>query len=120
LGPTMLAAGALVSARASLVQGYPLEILLALNTYRYGFLLVAEFCFLLAHWMCPPPGQGSRMIRVLLGFAQGFCSLLVLSDNSVTTGALLLLAGAVFFYLVRFALPSRDDPAGATISTRMH
>jgi hypothetical protein len=120
LGSTMLVPGGLVSARAALVEGYPLDILLALNTYRYGFLVIAEFCFLLAHWMCPAPGNSSRMIRVLVGFAQGFCSLLVLSDNSATTGALLLLAGTVFFYLVRFSLPSRDDPAGARISTRMH
>lgn len=120
LGPKMLGLNGVVTAHATLVEGYPLDLVLALNSYRYGFLVIAEFCFLLAHWMCPALGRGTRMIHVLVGFAQGLCSLLVLSDNSATTGGLLLLAGAVFFYLVRFSLPSRDDPDAAAISTRMH
>ncbi|MGZ3720505.1 MAG: hypothetical protein ACXWR1_19260, partial [Bdellovibrionota bacterium] len=120
LGRTMLMLNGVVEARAILVEGYPLDIVLSLNVYRYGFLLTAEFCFLLAHWMCPVSGRSSGMIRVLVGFAQGLCSLLVLSENSAATGALLLLAGTVFFYLVRFALPPKDEQVGATISTRMH
>ncbi|MGZ3650135.1 MAG: hypothetical protein ACXWSC_03035, partial [Bdellovibrionota bacterium] len=114
LGRTMLMLNGVVEARAILVEGYPLDIVLSLNVYRYGFLLTAEFCFLLAHWMCPVSGRSSGMIRVLVGFAQGLCSLLVLSENSAATGALLLLAGTVFFYLVRFALPPKDEQVGAT------
>jgi hypothetical protein len=120
LGRTMLVLSGVVEARATLVEGYPLDIVLSLNTYRYGFLVIAEFCFLLAHWTCPVGARGTRMIRTLVGFAQGLCSLIVLSENSAATGALLLLAGSVFFYLVRFSLPAREEQVGATISTRMH
>lgn len=112
--------GDFVSIQGSLVQGYPLDILLSLNSYRYGFLLTAEFCFLLAHWMCPSNGDNSGLIRVLMCFAQGFCSLLLVSDNSAVTGGFMLLAGTVFFYLIRFSIPSKSEEMGATISTRMH
>lgn len=120
LGRTMLILNGVVEARATLVEGYPLDVVLSLNSYRYGFLVMAEFCFLLAHWTCPVGVRGTRMIRTLVGFAQGFCSLILLSENSAATGAFLLLAGTVFFYLVRFSLPAREEQVGATISTRMH
>jgi hypothetical protein len=109
-----------VTVNAPLVSGYPLDILLSLDSHRYGFLLTAEFCFLLAHWMAPASGTNNGMIRVLVSFAQGFCSLLVLSNNAVATGALLLLSGTIFFYLVRFSISSGEEEAGAAISTRVH
>jgi len=112
--------GGEVSVKAALLNGYPLDMLLSLDSYRYGFLLTAEFCFLLAHWMAPASGSNSGMIRVLVSFVQGFCSLVVLSNNSVATGGLLLLSGAVFFYLIRFSISEGEEEAGATISTRLH
>lgn len=112
--------GGEVSVRAVLLSGYPLDLALSLDSYRYGFLVMAEFCFLLAHWMAPASGSNSGMIRVLVSFAQGFCSLLVMSNNAVATGAILFLSGTAFFYLVRFSISSDNDETGATISTRLH
>lgn len=120
LGMARTVLGDTIAVRSSLVQGYPLDIVFSMNAYRFGFLFMAEFCFLLAHWMGQIEGPHSNVIRVLIGFGQGFCSLLVLSDNSVATGGIWLLAGAVFFYLVRFSIPARDEEMGAVISTRMH
>lgn len=65
------------------------------------------------------------MIRALVGFAQGFCALFALSDNSVATGGFLMLSGTVFFYLIRFSLPSREEVApgedpGESVSARIH
>ncbi|HEY8280193.1 MAG TPA: hypothetical protein VIH99_11255 [Bdellovibrionota bacterium] len=109
-----------VAVKTSLLHGYPLEILLTLNTFRYGFLVVAEFCFLLAHWMCPVSVPNEGLIRTLVCFAQGFCSLLLLSDNSVTTGGFLLMAGVVLFYLIRFSVPDKEEEIGAVVSARVH
>lgn len=120
LGRAVVLQGTEIAVRASLLKGYPLDLLLSLDSHRYGFLLTAEFCFLLAHWMCPASGQNGGMIRVLVSFAQGFCSLLVMSNNSAATGALFLLSGTVFFYLIRFAAPAREEETGAAISTRLH
>lgn len=120
LGNAVVLHGMEIAVRASLLKGYPLDLLLSLDAHRYGYLLIAEFCFLLAHWMSPASGQNSGMIRVLVSFAQGFCSLVAMSNNSAATGALLLLAGAVFFYLVRFSAPPRAEEEGASISTRLH
>jgi len=120
LGREVVLLGGEVAFRAPLVAGYPIELFLGLDSYRYVFLLSAEFCFLLAHWMCPGKGPGAGMIRLLVSFAQGLCSLFLVSSNAAATGAFLLLAGTVFFYLVRFAVPAKDEGAGAAISTRMH
>jgi|GEM_PF-6347255 len=120
LGRAVVLLSTELSVKAVLLNGYPLDVLLTLDSHRYGFLLTAEFCFLLAHWMAPASGNNGGMIRVLVSFAQGFCSLLVLSNNAVATGAFLLLTGTVFFYLVRFSISSADDEAGAAISTRLH
>jgi hypothetical protein len=120
LGHAVVMNGAEIFISTALVEGYPLNILLGLNSYRYGFLLTIEFCFLLAHWMCAYGGVNGGLIRLLILFAQGFCSLLALSDNSAATGGFLLLAGTVFFYLVRFSIPPKDDAIGATISARMY
>ncbi len=117
---TVILVGGEVSVRATLVQGYPLDILLSLSSYRYGFLLTAEFCFLLAHWMCPASGDNSGLIRVLVCFAQGFCSLLLVSNNSVVTGGFMILAGSVFFYLIRFSMPRKNEEIGNSISASMH
>jgi hypothetical protein len=118
-GPVISAAGQ-VGIRGILVNGYPLEFVLSLDSARYGFLLTAEFCFLLAHWMGATPRNHAGLLRVLLCFAQGFCSLLVLSDNSVATGGIQLLGAATFFYLVRFSLPGADDQVGSSVSRRMY
>ncbi len=120
LGRAVVLLGGEISVKAALLHGYPLDILLTMDSHRYGFLLTAEFCFLLAHWMAPATGGNAGLIRVLVSFVQGFCSLLVLSNNAVATGSLLLLSGTVFFYLVRFSISSSEDEAGAAISTRLH
>ena len=120
LGRAVVMQAAEITVRASLLKGYPVDLLLSLDAHRYGFLLTAEFCFLLAHWMCPASGQNGGMIRVLVSFAQGFCSLLLMSGNTAGTGALFLLSGTVFFYLIRFAAPAQAEETGAAISTRLH
>ncbi len=120
LGHAVVLLGGEVSAHTTLVHGYPLDIFLTLNSFWYGFLITVEFCFLLAHWMCPASGPNSALVRFLVFFAQGFCSLLALSEHSATTGLFLVLAGTVFFYLVRFSIPVRDEEIGATVSSRMY
>ncbi|RZA04931.1 MAG: hypothetical protein EOP11_13975, partial [Proteobacteria bacterium] len=118
--PTVISSAGKVALSGTLVNGYPLEFVLSMDASRFGFLLTAEFCFLLAHWMGAAPRPNASLVRVLLSLAQGFCSLLILSDNSVATGALEMLAGAVFFYLVRFSLPGGDRDIGASVSRRMY
>jgi hypothetical protein len=118
--PTVISQAGQVMISGTLVNGYPLEFVLSLDAHRFGFLLTAEFCFLLAHWMGAAPRPNATLVRALLSLAQGFSSLLILSDNSVATGALEMLAGAVFFYLVRFSLPGGDRDVGASISRRMY
>jgi hypothetical protein len=119
-GRLVVLGGGSIAVSGTLVNGYPLGFLLTLDSYRYGFLLTAEFCFLLSHWMSSTTGPHAQTIRVLIGFAQGFCSLFAASDNAVATGALQFLAGPVFFYLVRFSIRARDEEVAASISTRMY
>lgn len=104
----------------TLVSGYPLDIVLSLDAYRYGFLLTAELCFLLAHWMSSPSAAHGTLVRILITVSQGFCSLFLMSDNSVATGALLMLSGAVFFYLVRFSLEGPEEEVASSISRRLY
>lgn len=120
LSGTVVSAGGSVTVSGTLVSGYPLDFVLLLDSYRFGFLLIAEFCFLLAHWMISLRAPHERLIRVLICLAQGFCSLLVASENAVTTGGLQILAGAVFFYLVRFSIVGGPEGLGASISRKMY
>lgn len=120
LSRTVISQSDVVSISGTLINGYPLEFILTLNSYRYGFLLTAEFCFLLAHWMCGASSVNSAMISVLICLAQGLCSLFVSSDNAVTTGALQLLAGAVFFYLTRFAISESNERTAESISRTLY
>jgi hypothetical protein len=120
LGGHIVFAAAKVAVSGTLVNGYPLEIVLSLDAYRYGFLITAELCFLMAHWMSPPTARHGTLVRVLISLVQGFCSLLLMSNNAVVTGALLMLAGAVFFYLVRFSLSGETDETGISVSRRMY
>lgn len=108
-----------ISLTAVLANGYPLDFTLSLDPARFGFLLTAELCFLLAHWMISVTGEAT-IVSVFLSLAQGICSLFVLSDNTVTTGGLLMLAGAVFFYLVRFSIDDGRRNMAELISRRMY
>jgi hypothetical protein len=94
------------------VNGYPLEIILSLDAYRYGFLITAELCFLFAHWMSPPSAVNGTLVRMLISLVQGFCTHVLISDNSVVTGGLQILAGAAFFYLVRFSISGEKIEVG--------
>ncbi len=120
LSRTIVSEGGVVTLSGTLVNGYPLEIVLSLNSYRYGFLLTAELCFLLAHWMCSFSSRHGTLIKTLINLVQGFCALFIMSDNAVATGALLALAGVVFFYLIRFSIEGPQADLGAAISKRMY
>lgn len=111
--------GVVVGLSFSLATGYPLDLVLSLDTARFGFLLTAELCFLFAHWMGVAAGS-LRIVSALLSLAQAFTALFVISNNVVTTGALLLLAAVVFFYLNRFAITGANREMGEKISRRMY
>ncbi|MGE3261303.1 MAG: hypothetical protein AB7K68_05955 [Bacteriovoracia bacterium] len=111
--------GAVIEISTSLADGYPLEFVLSLDSFRLGFLLTAELCFLFAHAMGAVAG-GLRVVSVLLSLAQAFTSLFIISNNAVATGGLLLLAAAVFFYLIRFAIAGASREMGDRISRRMY
>ena len=111
--------GGVTALSVTLADGYPLELSLSLDAYRLGFLLAAELCFLLAHWMCHTTGE-LRITASFLSLAQGLCSVFVLSNNAVVTGALQILAGAVFFYLVRFSIDRGRQSLGELISRRIY
>jgi hypothetical protein len=120
LSRAVISDGESVSLRGTLVNGYPLDIVLSLDSYRYGFLLTAEFCFLFAHWMSSPRAPHGTLVRILICLAQGLSSVFFISNNSVATGGLLMLAGAVFFYLVRFSVEGPKENLSASISRRMY
>lgn len=120
LSGTVISHAGRVTVSGTLVNGYPLEIILSLDAYRYGFLLTAELCFLLAHWMSPPSAPHGTLVRMLLSLVQGFCALVLISDNSVVTGALQILSAAAFFYLVRFSISGDKGEIGVSVSRRMY
>ncbi|MGZ6289758.1 MAG: hypothetical protein ACXWQO_16355 [Bdellovibrionota bacterium] len=111
--------GGTIGISTSLASGYPLEFVFSLDAFRFGFLITAEFCFLFAHWMGLVSGS-LGVISMLLSLAQAFSSLFMISNNAVTTGGLLLLASAVFFYLIRFAISGQNREMGEKISRRMY
>jgi hypothetical protein len=111
--------GALIGVSTSLASGYPLEFVLSLDASRFGFLLTAELCFLFAHWMGVVSNR-LGVISILLSLAQAFSTLFIISNNAVATGGLLLLASAVFFYLIRFAIADSNREMGERISRRMY
>lgn len=120
LSGTVVSSAGSVNLSGTLVNGYPLDIVLTLDAYRYGFLLTAELCFLWAHWMSSPRSPHGTLVRILISLSQGFCSVFLMSDNAVATGALLILAGVVFFYLVRFSVEGPKEELAASISKRMY
>lgn len=120
LGTTVISSGERITMSGTLVGGYPLDLVLSLDAYRYGFLLMAELCFLLAHWMCSPTAPHRTLMRVLISLAQAMCALFVMSDNSVATGALQILAGVVFFYLIRFSADEKREDVAYSISSRVY
>ncbi len=122
LSTAIISAGKQVSISSTLVTGYPLDFVLSLDAYRYGFLLTMELCFLLAHWMSAysSQNQSANIISLMICFAQGFSSLFVASDNAVATGALQLLTGTVFFYLIRFSMSGANESVGDQVSRRMY
>lgn len=111
--------GAVITVSTTLASGYPLEFVLSLDAFRFGFLITAELCFLFAHWMGAASGT-IGVVGALLSLAQAFSTLFAISNNSVTTGGFLLLASAVFFYLLRFAIPGANREMGERISRRMY
>jgi hypothetical protein len=120
LGFEVATKGGGLALSATLVSGYPLRLALSLDAYRLGFLLTAELCFLLAHWMSPGGRPAGGLVRMLIGLCQGLCTLFVMSDNAVATGGLQILTGAAFFFLIRFSLGGKRDDLAASISGRMY
>jgi hypothetical protein len=119
LGNTVLISSQKLLIQGSLVSGYPLDIVLSLDPRRFGFLLVAELCFLLAHWMSTVVGRPS-LVRRLICLTQGITALFVLSDNAIAAGGLLILGGASIFYLVRFSAGELLEDLFAEIANRVY
>jgi hypothetical protein len=108
-----------ISLSAILADGYPIGLVLSVNPARLGLLLTAEFCFLLAHWMCVASAEAA-IVFTFISLAQGLYSLFVLSNNAVSTGGLQMIAGAVFFYLVRFSIDEKRQAMAELISRRIY
>lgn len=113
-------AGESVHLSGTLVNGYPMDFLLKMDLPRICFLLSAEFCFLLAHWICRINGFNIFTINPLLFLAQGFCSLLIAAENTVATGGILILNGIVFFYLIRFSISADRKALSEKISRSVY
>lgn len=108
--------GMAVSLNAAILEGYPLQLSLALDFPRLGMLFVAEFCFLFAHFMGSMPKGKQGLPGFLILIAQLLLPLYVCSDNLMFTGSVQLLMSCVFYYLIRFSLAERNAEIGAMIT----
>lgn len=104
----------------ALVNGYPMDFVLRLDLPRACFLLTAELCFLLAHWICRINTYNIGTVSPLLFLMQGFCSLLITAENTVAVGGILILAAIVFFYLVRFSMEPERKMIAERISRSVY
>jgi len=119
LGNFVVGGAERIALDGSLVSGYPLDVVLSLDAKRFGFLLVVEFCFLLAHWMSTVINRAS-LIRRLICLIQGICALFVLSDNAVAAGGFLILGGISLYYLVRFSSNELSSEPHKKIASRIY
>ncbi len=103
-----------------LVNGYPMDFILKLDVPRACFLLTAELCFLLAHWICRINTFNIATVNPLLFLVQGFCSILVTAENTVASGGIMVLNGIVFFYLIRFSMPAERKTIADKISRSVY
>lgn len=119
LGNLLIGGTGRIAIDGSLVSGYPLDVVLSLDAKRFGFLLIAEICFLLSHWMSTVIGRAS-LIRRLTSLVQGISALFVLSDNAVAAGGFLILGGVSLYYLVRFSSNELSSDNHKKIASRIH
>lgn len=96
-----------ISLTSQMLPGYPLDISLSLSLPRIGFLLIADGCFIFAYWLVGLYLERLSVSGVFIAITQLIIPVFLVSENTCITGAILILAAPVYYYLIRFS--ARED-----------